>query len=164
VPEWLRWAFLIAFGILMFALAFIINEVSFEKDKTVDEEDPDWQNVGWVDSYTGALTPYKEKIMGQLTQEQINENLFEFVFEVSLIEGLRKDSVHKIREIFNEDRTTIWFLISGDTTVEVKGDSTTEFDVGDEVIVVTYHKKTGELCGASFEWTNALLSPKGMLF
>lgn len=145
MPEWLMWTMLIAFGLLMFALAFIINEVAFtdrEKEAMNDTQDR----------------------TDRLTQEQINDKLFEFVFEVSLIEGLRKDSVHKIREIFHDDRTTIWFLVSGDTTVEVKGNSTTEFDVGDEVIVVTYHKKTGELCGAAFEWSSALLSPRGMLF
>lgn len=145
MPEWLMWTMLIAFGILMFALAFILNEVAFtdrEKEAMNDTQDR----------------------TDRLTQEQINENLFEFVFEVSLMEGLRKDSVHKIREIFHDDRTTVWFLVSGETTVEVKGNSTTEFDVADEVIVVTYNKKTGELCGSSFEWTNALLDPGGRLF
>lgn len=161
MPEWLRWAFLIAFGVLMFMVCFIINDIATEDEKKIDEEDPDWQDVGWVDSNYGALTPYKEKIMGQLTQEQINETLFDYVFEVSLVEGIRKESVQKIREIFHDDRTTIWFLVSGDTTVEVKGNSTTEFDVSDEVIVVTYHKKTGHLCGSSFEWAFGLLTPKG---
>lgn len=31
MPEWLRWAFLIAFGVLMFALAFIIDDLSKRK-------------------------------------------------------------------------------------------------------------------------------------
>lgn len=103
--------------------------------------------------------PGWEYIMGDLTQEQINKELFDFVFEVSLIEGIRKDSVHKIREIFNEDRTTVWYLISAETTPDVKGLSSTEFDVGDEVIVVTYHKTKKQFCGTAFEFSFALSKP-----
>lgn len=154
MPEWLRWAFLIAFGVLMFMVCFIINDIATEDEKKIDEEDPDWQDVGWVDSNYGALTPRKEKIMAEYTKEDVEKHAFKIAFSYPLREITEKD-VHKIREIFYNDRTIFWYLISKDADESI-GVSASSLDVDDEVLSVVYYKAHQSFRVECFEWVSGL--------
>jgi len=92
--------------------------------------------------------------MAEYTQEEINKQAFKIAFAYPLRDITEKD-VHKIREIFYDDRTVFWYLISKDADESV-GAPGTSFDVMDEVVSVVYYKADKSFQVDCFEWVTGL--------
>lgn len=103
--------------------------------------------------FNGA--PGWEEIVTDYTQEQINEHAFKIAYGYSLREELGKEDVHKIREIFYDDRTVFWYLISQDVD-ESFGPRGVEFDTVDEVVSVVYYKDKQSFVVNGFEWVSSM--------
>lgn len=92
--------------------------------------------------------------MVEYTKEDIEKHALKIAYGYPLRE-IEMSDVHKIREIFYDDRTIFWYVISKEVD-ESFGPRGVEFDVSDEVILVVYYKDKQSFAVNGFEWSSSM--------